>query len=383
MTFRTLIILGSSLTALSVARTASRQGLRCIMVDDRPGLASTTRAAEFRLLASASIDGLVACSGGIESAGGIAVVADSDRWLRFVRDHRGALAALGWLVLHPSAQAIDICLDKSVFLKWCASQGLPAPRWYDPSASASLSPDHYPLLIRPEWTQHSSNTGLPKAIEARDAETLRYWLNRFAAVGVTPCVSSSLLREGLRQLSIGAARSADGRTCTFVAEKIRPHANECAGGTFVVPVEHDEARTLAVAALDTLDFFGIAEVEVLYDTEAKRGYLVEVNGRPWLQYGLPYACGCDMLGHLGASTAGPPVPGRGGHAWLYFSSDLYACFSRTSGLVRNRTISFAQYFQSLAAADVYALWDRRDPVPWMLSATRTLIASVKGLLKFG
>ena len=383
MTFRTLIVLGSSLTALAVVRAGRRKGLRCLMLDDQAGPASTTSAAEFRRLAAHDLASITEATDRLSIAAGIAVVADSDRWLRFVRDHGAALAAQGWLVLHPGAATIDTCLDKSAFLKWCSSNRLAAPRWYDATKPDAIGPDAYPLMLRPEWTQHSSGAGLPKAIEIRDSRQLAYWLDRFAAVHVEPSLCESLLRDGLRQFSVAAARARDGTLSTFVAEKLRPQADQCAGGTFVVPEKHEDAERLATDALRKLDFFGIAEVEVLFDPAERRAYLVEINARPWLQYGLAYACGHDFLAHLlGASGDGAPRR-SGSHAWLYFSSDLYACFARSDGLVRRRRIGVAHYLRSLLAADVYAVWDWRDPGPALRSTARTAIAALKGLLRRG
>ncbi len=119
----TLVVLGSSLTALAVVRVARRAGYRCLMLDDRPGPASTTRCARYRRLPDArleTVDAAIRASGGAA----IAVIADSDRWLRFVREHRERLRAAGWLVLHPTGEAITTCLDKSAFLDWCAARVL-------------------------------------------------------------------------------------------------------------------------------------------------------------------------------------------------------------------------------------------------------------------
>jgi predicted ATP-grasp superfamily ATP-dependent carboligase len=378
---RSLIVLGSSLTALAVVRVAHRTGLRCIMLDNVVGPAASTRFAEFRRLASMDMAAVADCVPALDGED-TAVIADSDRWLRFVRGNRQALCAR-WRVLHPSEDALDVCLDKSAFLEWCAAQGLPAPRLYDPATIEQLESAAYPLLIRPEWTQHSSGTGLPKALEVREPAQMRHWLKRFAAARVQPSISESLLRDGLRQFSVGAARDAAGEVVTFLAEKIRPHADQCAGGTFVAPAKEAHIEALAARALHALNFFGVAEVEILFDSRAERPYLVEINARPWLQYGLPFASGCDLLGHLLSRDRIQVSELDGQHAWLYFSSDLYACFSRSTGLVTTGKLSFAEYVRSLVAADVHAFWDWSDPGPWFISLTRSARDSLRRTLRRG
>ena len=373
---RAILLLGSSLTALSVARVAHDGGYRCLMLDTAAGPAAATRTARFGRLPAARMESILeaARQSGLAVA---AVVADSDRWLRFVREHRAELAATGWLVLHPGAEAIGTCLDKSAFLDWCLRHGLPAPRLYPADLLAARPAEgQFPLMIRPELTQHSSNVGLPKAIEVRDAEQLSYWLGRYASVRVTPNVSDSLLRPGLRQFSVGAARDARGQVRTFLAEKVRPAAEQCAGGTYVRPAECAGIEALAEQALHALDFFGVAEVEILHDPACGRSHLIEVNARPWLQFGLPHRCGTDLLGHaLGAASARTPASRK--HAWLYFSSDLYACFSRSTGLVRTGRLSLGAYLRSILGADLFATWAWRDPWPLLAALGRSLAAALR------
>lgn len=372
MTTRTLIILGSSLTALAVARVAWRTGLQCVMVDVTAGPAACTRTAEFVRVASADAEAVVRSMDRLRGRADVAVVADSDRWLRVIVAQGDRLAAERWLVLHPSASALRCCLDKSAFLSWCAQQGLPAPRVYAEADARQVPTGDYPLMLRPEWTQHSSNTGLPKALEVRRPDELATWLARYADVAVTPSICQSLLRPGLRQFSVGAARNRSGAVLTFLAEKIRPHAEQCAGGTYVVPAVARGVEALAARALDALSYFGVAEVEILFDPTTSTGYLIEVNARPWLQYGLPYACGLDLLGFATDRTGGADGPRSQSHAWLYFTSDLYACFSRSSGLVRTGKVAPLRYLRSILGADVYATWDWRDPGPLLEAFGRTV-----------
>lgn len=374
----TLLLLGSSLTALAVARAACDAGLSCIMVDNVAGPAAATRTAEFRLAQSGNLAGVLACVEDLRSRQDVAVLADSDRWVRFVRAWGPQLEAEAWLVLHPDTSALDICLDKSRFLRWCASNSFSAPRHYSlPGDLANDADVVFPLLLRPEETRHSGGHGLPKAIEVRDRGGLQFWLARYEAAGVVPNVSESLLRAGLRQFSVGAARDANGATVTFLAEKIRPAADQCAGGTYVVPASQPGIEDFAVRVLDALDYFGVAEIEVLYDSRRGQAFLVEINARPWLQYGLPYSCGCDLLEHI--LKRGGTVARRrtGARAWLYFSSDTYACFSRSTGLVTRRILGPGQYLRSLFQADIYAVWDWRDPLPLAASVWRATAGFIR------
>lgn len=371
MSVDTLVVLGSTLTALAVVRVAAKSGMRCVMLDNVAGPAAASRLAEFRQLPARSASAIVAATPDLVGRSDVAVIADSDHWLRFICEDRSGVEATAWRILHPQTQALEICLDKSAFLLWCSRNQLDAPKLYDEASAESLGAEAYPLMLRPEWTQHSTPSGLPKAIEVRDRNQLRYWVERYAAASVVPNICESLLSDGLRQFSVCAARNAAGHIKTFLAEKVRPHAHQCAGGTFVAPAEHTDVEAFAARALHALEFLGVAEVEVLLNPASGRMSLVEVNARPWLQYGLPFACGCDLLAHvLGRQSAAQGASSH--HAWIHFVSDLRICFSPTDGLVWARKVKLRDYVRDLLRADVHVLFDRRDPAPLLQAMRKAL-----------
>jgi predicted ATP-grasp superfamily ATP-dependent carboligase len=362
-------MLGTSLTALAVARVAARAGYEVVMLDDRRGPATETRLARFRLMESA--EPAVVCVHVKDEArvAGTVLLADSDRWLRFVAPNFAALQACGVTVLHPQPAQLSICLDKTEFLRWCEREQLPAPRLYEPE-SGSAAHLQYPLMIRPEASLHAVATTLPKAREIPDAASLEQWLSEFASAGVKATVCESLVSPRVRQFSVGAARNRRGEVLIFLAEKVRPLADRCAGGTFVQPVEESaKVAELARQTLDRLDYFGVAEVEILHDEATGRIGLIEVNARPWLQFTLPYACGEDLLAHALERPATRRPTGKG-HAWLSFHADLLQCFSRSTGMHKRGEITFTGYVRTLGLADVYLLWDPKDPGPFTRSVGR-------------
>lgn len=364
-----LVVLGSTLTALALLRSPRPTGLKLWVLDDRRGPAFSSRLATPSLLPTAAPEHVV---DGLQRIGPLAeltVIADSDRWLRFLLAHGDALRRSGVTVLHPETPALGICLDKSRFLDWCLDRRIPAPRRYRvESIRAGLGESAYPLLLRPEQTQHSSGARVPKATEVRDGTQLATMLERFDVAGVVPSICDSLLTPGLRQFSVGAARDRLGRTMTFLAEKVRPPAERCSGGTYVAPAIAPEIEALAARVLAELDHFGLAEVEIMHDPSTSRSFVIEVNARPWLQCSLPPRCGCDLLSHaLGHGHAAAREIDRR-HAWLYFWPDLRTCFSPEDGVVRRGHLAWSEYARSLLEADVFAVWSWRDPQPLLSTA---------------
>jgi predicted ATP-grasp superfamily ATP-dependent carboligase len=247
--------------------------------------------------------------------------------------------------------------------------GFAAPRRYGLEAATNLLPSQEcPLLLRPEITRHELSKSVPKAIEVKSRAELDRWLAQFAAAGVTPSIAQSLLRPGIRQHSVGLARDRRGRIRSMVAEKLRSFPEQCAGGTYVILSAQDDVLSLATRAIEALDYFGIAEVEILRDDNTGECFLIEINARPWVQLGLAQKAGLDFLGFvLGRADAqGVPASPRP-LRWLNFEADVYGCLSRDIGAVRRGRLTMNDYLRSFFAANTFAVWDPADPKPFLRS----------------
>jgi len=358
---KALVILGSSLTALAVARDAHRHGLRPIVIARHAGIACESR----RVLAPASGDAntdlldLVLRYGAPDHA----LVATDDDVLRFVASQRAKIDDAYGLVLHPANPVLAAFLEKHRFADWCACNGFRTPRTWRPGTQARPAGLMFPLMLRPNATARSGpGATLPKAVEARSENDLQAWLARFEVHGVEPVVSESLLSEDLIQYSVPFARSGC-RMSSFVARKIRPGPRACLQGSYVRLSPNgaieDLGRQLAIRA----NYFGIGEVEILHAPAVGRSYLIEVNPRPWLQFGLARAAGKDFLGEVLGMALTYRSPRRQ-HAWINFRDDRAVVVSGSAGFRRSGLASVAEYLWSLAVADVYAVFDWFDPAPF-------------------
>jgi predicted ATP-grasp superfamily ATP-dependent carboligase len=359
-----LVILGTSVTALAVARNAADLGMRPLVIDTANDIAASTRRAEVRLLANAEPDEVLEHLAQAAKGTHAWLIATSDAWLRFVSRYRQPLERQFDEILHPGNSSLAICLNKAEFARWCIAQSLPVPRSYDPARVLTDTTNlPFPLLLRPQQSSVASPTSIPKAVEARDPLELSRWLAVFAAASVTPLLNESLLGRRLTQYSVGAARRGDAMI-TFVAVKRRPLPEVCAVGSYVELAPNEAVEAIARRALQALDYHGIAEVEVLHDEESGQNYLIEINARPWVQYGLGVASGHDLLAFmLDPSGFDPRRAAKTGRRWMNLSADLYYSFSRSVGLVRDGRVPLGAYVSSVLRANTFAYLSWADPGP--------------------
>jgi len=361
-----LVVLGSSLTALAVLRNAHKNDVRSLLFDTHDGIAARSRfAARVLILEDAPESELRRRVLELGERGANHLIATSDRWLRFVVAHRTALEEAYQSVLHADNAVLDICLNKPQLASWCENHTIPTPRRYPLQYPEDLDsvPVELPVLLRPAISL-PAGTQLPKAIEVRKPEQLRDWLQRYQQEGVSVVVTESLLGHRLTQYSVGLARDGS-RMTSFVARKARPLPEDCAVGTFVELAPNAEVEAMARNVAENLDYFGIAEIEILYCHERCQGYLIEINARPWIQLALATASGHDFLEFLLAPQRYDSGRERKqGMRWLDMGGDFFNCFSRSVGLVRNGRIGLMVYLKSLVQANVYSKFSLRDPGPF-------------------
>jgi len=358
-----LVVLGNTLTALAVVRDARKRGLDPILVDKVWGIACHTRCARLDMIdawqpESQHLAQLVLLGNG----GTNYLIATGDAWVRFIVRHRAALDAAYARVLHAKNDVLETCLNKTRFAQWCRENDVPAPNAWFPSKEARPEKLELPLFVRPAETLHDwPFKGIPKATQVLSEASLVDWLRRYAEFGVEPLVTESLLGQPLIQYSVAVAISGN-QTLSFVTEKVRPAPEACSVGTYVRLSSAPAIEASVLSALEKLNYFGIAEVEVLYAPETDRHVIIEINARPWLQYGLAPVAGYDFLGSLICNS---PARSRSNTdaSWLNWRDDLYVCWSRSVGLVRRKEVSLFAYVRSILSASTYAVYSPEDLTP--------------------
>lgn len=358
-----LVVLGSSTTALAVARQAWRRGLPVVIADTVAGIAFRTRRARSVLLPGGD-DASLQRLAGLARDGATMLVATSDDWVRFLCRHRGALAGGYTHILHPRDEVLDLCLNKLRFARWCAQQGIPSPAACSGDDPGGLARLRLPVLIRPAETVHSAPAHVPKALQAASAAELGEGLERFRARGVEAVVSESLLDRPLTQFSIPFVHRA-GRTQAYVARKVRPRPESCKVGTWVELYPAPEVEALARRVVAALDAEGIGEVEILRCEQTGESHVIEVNARPWSQFPMAAAAGYDFLAVALDRESAAPEAARRPVRWIDFTSDLYVVFGQGDGLRARGQIGWGEYLASLASVNSFAKLDLLDPWPFL------------------
>jgi len=348
---RQLVILGGTPTALAVARDARRLGVSCQVLDIDGG----------PIRHSNTVDVYNACSSYEEALTALAqltdsywLIADSDHWLRFIIENRHLLSHAN--ILHPATSVSENCLTKDRFSRWCGDAGFSTPEIFDPDSDDL----RFPVVVRPKLTRHRE-IDTPKACVARDRGELDNCLQLYRSAQAAFVVTEALIDESTRYFAVGFARRSDGETLAFATEKLRPPVARCGGASYVETRDLPDAIHLAESVAERTDFVGFGELEIA----CRNGVfsIIELNPRPWLQYGLAHGLGLSLLGFVALEQPQPQPRGKAN--WINLSTDVYVCLSRTDGLVWHAQLPLSRFLAQALTANCRPLWDWRDPQPFI------------------
>jgi predicted ATP-grasp superfamily ATP-dependent carboligase len=150
----------------------------------------------------------------------------------------------------------------------------------------------------------------------------------------------------------------------FATEKVRPPVDRCRGASYVETCAFPEAIEVARRVAGRLAFVGMGELEIAYRNGELN--LIELNPRPWLQYGMAPALGLSMLEFLVLGQT--PREPRGKVSWISLDTDVYWCLSRSDGLVWHAQLPLRRFIAQALSARCRPLWDWRDPLPFVRNA---------------
>jgi predicted ATP-grasp superfamily ATP-dependent carboligase len=359
-----LIILGCGITALSIARNAKRNGLKTIIFDNKVGVAHASLHTENYYCPEKEEQCILSCVlqfGNKKNA----LICATDDWLYFTKRNRTILEKMYGVILHPSNNILEILLNKIKFSEVLIKTPFYTPVLYTKKeAMEYLKADSSHKLMLRTITEGKKKPF--KALEIKNIECLKHWVEKLEFEGFNYVITESLLGKKLIQYSVGIASKEMGiRTITCV--KRRPLPRQCKVGSVFEKINCPEAEKIGTELVKKLDYFGIGEIEMLYDSCSKKFYIIEFNARPWMQYSMTYLSGNDFLNFLLHTRKNEDVARNSQINWINMKHDIKICFSRSRGLLRSRDISYFEYFKSILRANTYAVFDPSDLGPFLFS----------------
>jgi predicted ATP-grasp superfamily ATP-dependent carboligase len=280
---------------------------------------------------------------------------------------------------------IDLLMDKVRFADHAMMHGLAAPRTEvlrsHADAEKAAEVLSWPSVVKPPvkaeaWLAHTSAKGIP----VHGPEELLDVYDRVA--DWAPVLLAQEWVEGPEDglFSCNAYFDASGTPLvTFVARKLRqwpPQVGTSASGE---ECRNDEVLEETLRVFGSVDFHGLAYLEMKRDSRTGQHYAIEANiGRPTGRSPIAEAGGVELHYTAYCDALGLPLPTarvqRYGKAkWIYFARDAASAWYYH----RNGQITLRKWLRSLRGVKADAVFSWRDPLPFVLDSWSGLVRTIR------
>ncbi len=247
---------------------------------------------------------------------------------------------------------------------------IPIPKtWYPKDLEELGSLDlEYPLIIKPSIRDHFFNTVKTKAYRVNNKNEL-FGIYKYVCQVIDPSevLIQEMIEGGPENLySYGTFYKKDFARIGAVARRSRQHPMDFGHATtFAEIVNIPEITDLANKFLESIDYYGIAEVEFMFDRRHNKYKLIEVNPRIWGWHSLLIAAGLDLPYYLYLDTIGEKFDYQmidNSIKWVRLITDLPTVFQE---VIKGR-IKMSNYLKTMLGKKEYAVWSHIDPLPFLM-----------------
>lgn len=293
--------------------------------------------------------------------------ANNDRIVGILSKHKSLLGEY-YLIPTPDWDVIKYVYDKKNSYQLAESLGIPVPRTYYPQDEADLEEfsTSFPLIIKPATRDNFFDVFHKKAFLVRDMEQLRLTFQKVCEL-IDP--SDVLIQEfipvGPKHLySFCPFFKAGKVVARIMARRSRQHPMDFGQATtFAETVHIPELEEMGTKFLERIGYYGLAEVEFMFDTRDQKYKFLEVNARVWGWHTLALGAGINLPYMLYQDMVGQPpnIPLSWSDAkWIRLITDI----PTVAGEIMKGRMSVKDYVSSLRGKMEFAVFSLRDPAPF-------------------
>ena len=344
---------------LSIIQALGRRGVRVRALDTRRAIGTWSRFARYHRVPDPMVDeeGFIQALWRYREsiAANPVLIPTNDHWAETLARHRSDLST-GFECCVSEYETVALLLNKERFGRWGQSVGLPVPRVWSVDEALAAPSLPFPIAVKAN-SRRKSGQGVSWSRAAdrlrfrrcEDRAELKAVLGEARQAGVPVFLQEVVNGRSDAMRTIGLY-ARDGEILGLIfGEKHRgfpPGFGDCVVGIAMPAAEW--ALDLVRRTCQELRYTGIAEFEVIVDSESKKRFLIEINPRSWSWVGV-------------TEPAGVPL------AWLAFRNLAFgeAPEETQLGCREGGTVYYAK---ALADLQNTMLWYRfSDATDWVLS----------------
>ena len=224
-------------------------------------------------------------------------------------------------------------IDKSKTYQIAESIGVPIPKTYFPESENEVrkiaAEICYPCLLKPTSSHVFGKKFKVKLLKAKNSFELVQAFRFFSTKGFRMMIQEEIPGEDRNLITLNTVLNNQSQPLAlFMHRRLIQHPPRFGVVALGESVWDFRIIEPSLKVLRAINFTGIAQVEMKYDSRAKTFKLLEINGRSYLSISFPTACGLNLIYIAFRNAIGERVPPlqdyscqyECGRKWLNFPS---------------------------------------------------------------
>lgn len=364
-----IFILGNHIQALGISRLGASLSLEVTIFNNYRASVARFSNSCHRFVVFKNLEhlfDLLMAHGGVKDT---MIIATNDRLIDFICAHHKIFEEKYFLAL-PSPDVVQICFNKRLTYQRAQQIGLSIPKTYFPNTQQEIDDlatnIQYPVLLKPAiMYKFFSSTGKKVFLCRNAVELRRYYQEVLKIIPAEEVIVQQFLKGGARHLYSFGSFFATGEVYGgFVANRIRQKPMDFGISTcFAHTVISPEIEELATRFLKSIGYFGLSEVEFMWDEEEKIFKLLEINPRAWKWHSIANKLGINLLEMTVLFLEQKPITKKmntkAGIGWIESVTDTYVAL----GEILKGRLTLAEYIRTLRLPKEFATFSFHDPKP--------------------
>jgi len=366
------VIIGGDFQGLGIARNLSGLGLRTLVVDPIFCISKFSRHVD-RVYKSPTYgdpekftDFLIDLAAK-EKLQKPVLFPTSDIVVRVLSQNRDKLAP-HFLIPTPPWEVIKYAYDKKNTHILGKDAGVPVPETLYPEDEEDLSrlTFDFPVILKPAIIANFISVIKLKAIRANNLDELvRHYRFMASIIDKSEIMVQELIQGGTKNLYSFCSFFRDGEVRgKIMARRLRQHPMDFGTATtYAVTCNIPELEELAMRVLRKMNYYGLSEVEFMFDEKVNKYKLIDINTRTWAWHTLGAKAGVNfpLLLFKDMHNEGYTIDSfETGVKWFREVTDLSIVLTE----VLKRSMTIREYLQSLRGKKELAVFSRSDPLPF-------------------
>ena len=272
-----------------------------------------------------------------------------------------------YLIPTPAWEVTKYAYDKKLTCQLAEKLSIPVPKTFffeneEQLANTNLD---FPVVLKPSIKDKFFPATKLKAIQANNKEELlQFYKYMTSIIDVSEVMVQELIRGGANNLYSFCSLFSDGKVkAKIIAKRQRQHPMDFGRATtFAYTCNVPELEELSERILKEMNYYGLSEVEFMYDDSDGMYKLLEINARTWGWHTLGSKAGVNFSSLLFMDMNRQSFRVNSFEEnikWVRMLTDIPIVISE----IRKRHLRLADYFNSISGKKQFAVFSRKDPLP--------------------